>query len=98
MSALADEIRAAVAAELVRLLPAIDERVARIEARLPPALGGIDDAARVTGMSRSSVKRALKTGDIQSTKVGRRVLIDLASLRPLSREKVIELAAKARGR
>jgi len=44
---------------------------------------GIDDAARITGLSRSSLYRAAARGEIRLTKAGCRTLIPAADLKRL---------------
>ncbi len=53
------------------------ERIAALVAR--PVVG-IDDAATITGTSRSTIVRAIATGDLSRRKVGRRVLLATADV------------------
>ncbi len=89
--------------ELPGRLAALDARLARIEedlARLirsaPSALVPIDEAARLMGVSVSTVRRQIKDGSIPSRRIGRSVRVDLAALRPLDGEEVARLAREAR--
>ena len=52
----------------------------RIAALLARPVVGIDDAALITGTSRSTIVRAIAAGDIRRRKVGRRVLIATADV------------------
>lgn len=57
--------------------PTTADEIAALVAR--PVVG-IDDAATITGTSRSTVVRAIATGDLSRRKVGRRVLIATADV------------------
>jgi excisionase family DNA binding protein len=82
-------------AEVRSLVADLGDRLSRIEEALPSPLGSIEDAARVTGLSRSSIKRFLKNGQIRSIRLGRQVRVDLRDLKPFSRN-IAAAAAKAR--
>jgi excisionase family DNA binding protein len=70
----------AVRSELSRLR----QEVAALRRSLPPALGSMKDAARVTGLSLTTIKKRVAAGQIAHRRVGGRVLIDLASLHPVT--------------
>jgi excisionase family DNA binding protein len=80
-------------ADEVRRLAATVEALARSS---PPALVPVEEAARALGLSVSTVRRRVKDGAIPSRKLGRALRVDLAGLRPLSREEVVQEARKAR--
>lgn len=84
-------------AELRALVTGLGAQLARIEERLPPTLVSLDDAAKALSVSRSTCKRLIASGELPSIRVGRLVRVDLSAMRPLSREKIAELAAAARG-
>ena len=46
----------------------------------PPIAVTIPDAVKASGMSRSSIYEALKRGDLNARKAGRRTLISFADL------------------
>ncbi|HEX9048981.1 MAG TPA: helix-turn-helix domain-containing protein [Anaeromyxobacter sp.] len=84
-------------------IAALDARLARIEEALatlrrstPSALVPIDEAARILGVSVSTVRRQVRSGAIPSRRIGRSVRVDLAALRPLEAEEVERLAREAR--
>jgi excisionase family DNA binding protein len=83
-------------AELRALLVRVNDRLERIEGRLPPTLVSLDDAAKALSVSRSTCKRMVAAGDLPSIRVGRLVRVDLSAMRPLSRDQVLTLAAAAR--
>jgi excisionase family DNA binding protein len=74
--------------DLPARLAALDLRLARIEEALaalrrstPSALVPVDEAARLLGLSVSTVRRQIKSGALPSRRIGRSVRIDLAALR-----------------
>ena len=95
-----DAIGAAVAAQVgplaaeVRLLA---REVAELRRALPAPLGSIEQAAQLTGVSERTLRRKIKSREIPSRKIGRRVLIDLAALRPMTEDEVVAAARAARG-
>lgn len=76
----------------------LGDELRHLRRALPPQLGPMSEAARLTGLSMSTVKRRVKDGSIPSRKVGRSVLVDLAALRPLMNEEVARAARRARSR
>lgn len=74
-----------------------DELLKQILARLPPLLGSKSDAARACGVSLSSIDRGIASGQIAAVRIGRRVLVDLGSLKPKTEAEISAIAAKARG-
>lgn len=72
---------------LVRSLQAevrdLREGLAEMAARLPAAeLATVAEAARVTGLSQVTIRRRIKAGDLQATRLGRSVRVDLRQLQP----------------
>ena len=57
--------------------PGTAERLAYLTARLVLSLA---EAGELTGLSRSTLLRAIANGDLPSTKVGRRVILPTAGL------------------
>jgi excisionase family DNA binding protein len=85
-------------AELRALVVGLGDQLARMERRLPPVLLSPDEAAKALGVSRSTVKRMIASGELPATKIGRLTRVDVTAVRPLSREKIVALAAEARAR
>lgn len=107
MSDAGDAARAAFAglADVPAALARVEElnrellaRVARMEERLPRDLVPAPEYGRRTGLSRSSIARAIKAGELPVVRVGRRVLIDASAIRPVSPAEIARLAREARGR
>ena len=71
--------------------------VADLKRRLPPQLGDVAAVCRVTGLSAATVRRRICDGTFPSLRVGARVLVDLAAVRPTEPEAIARLARKARG-
>ena len=69
-----------------------------IEARLPPLLVSINEAAAALGVSVSTVKRLIQARELPVTRIGRRVRIDIGSARAFTADQIAEMAAKARAR
>ena len=95
-----DAALAALVAEAVA--PLADEirdlrtEVAALRAVSPPRYGTVKDAARILLCSEQTVRRRVDLGQMPSTRVGRAVRVDLASLRPADSEAVARLAMEAR--
>ena len=75
----------------VLALELIDALLAVAEARLdgppqPDTMYSLPEAARLLGISETSLKRARKRGDVRAMKVGRRQLITSGELRRVQRE------------
>jgi hypothetical protein len=100
VSALSDEIRGAVASALTQhRLDRLDDVIARLEAierRLPPLLVGYADAARILKVSVPTVKRRALAGELPTTRIGSRVLVDVGRLHGLDGDDIARLAAGAR--
>jgi excisionase family DNA binding protein len=73
----------------VRELKALVEQVRRA---LPPSLVSLKQAAEHLGISISTARRAAGAGQLPARRVGRRLMVDLMDLRPLSNEKVTATA------
>jgi excisionase family DNA binding protein len=81
---------------VVALLRELLDRVAAIEARLPPALAPIPRAAEALGVSVPTVRRRIADGSLPTTKIGGRTLVDLARVRGIDGEEIAKLAAQTR--
>lgn len=94
-----DAIAAAVAAQLQPLRAELARLVAELgdlRRSLPPTLAAVADAAERLGVSQSTIRRLVRTGEIPVVRVGRSVRVDLAALRPLTAAEVTERAHEAR--
>jgi excisionase family DNA binding protein len=49
---------------------------------LPPTMGSKKQAAQIMGVSEKTIARAIDRGEIDVTRIGSRVLIDLSKLKP----------------
>jgi excisionase family DNA binding protein len=92
---LVEAIRAAVRAELTTALAPLVEAV---RAATPPRFGTLDEAARITHCHRLTILRQYHSGKIRGRRVGRKVLIDLDSLRPKTSDEIAVLAQESRRR
>ena len=70
--------------------------LAEVKASLPPQFGDRKRAAEILGVDPQTVDAEIKRGNIRARKVGRRVIVDLASLRPVDRAEIARLASEAR--
>jgi excisionase family DNA binding protein len=84
-------------AELLAELHALRAELAEVRRALPASLGSMEQAAELTGLSGRTIRRRVRTGEIPARRVGRRILIDLAALKPLSTGDIAEAARAARG-
>jgi excisionase family DNA binding protein len=82
-------------ARLATELRAVRQELAALRRALPPQLISIPAAARALGVSVATVRRHARNGSLPSVRVGARLLVDLAALRPTSPEEVARLAALA---
>ena len=92
-----DSLRAAVQEAVAPLAREVRQLRERFDKSLPPAFGTREDAARVLGCSMSTVDALIRRGEITTKRAGRRVLVDLTSLRPTSEEEVNEAVWAAKG-
>src|SRR5712692_3052118 len=89
MSALADEIKAALREVLPRTeLGRLAAEIESLRRQLPPSLVTMTHAAKVLGVSLSTVRRKVRDGSLPSRKIGRAVRVDLAALRPMTPDDV----------
>lgn len=80
---LEDGIAAAVRAEVAPLHASVAKLSAEIEAlrrAMPPALVTMREAARLLGLSLSTVRRRIRDGQLPARRVGKSVRVDLAGL------------------
>jgi excisionase family DNA binding protein len=94
-----EAIRAAVVAAIAPLTEEIRQLRSEVEAlrtAVPPSLVNIEQAAAKLGVSTQTVWRWCKRGEIKSTRVGHRWMIDLANLRARDADDVAAAARVAR--
>jgi excisionase family DNA binding protein len=82
----ADDLRAIIRDEVRAALEPMREAVAALREASPPALVDIPEAARRLGVCAATIRRRIKANELPFTKVGKRVKIDLAAIRPPSDE------------
>lgn len=91
----AAEISTALAPVLVELRAARAE-LAEIRAVLPPRFVSLKEASERMGVDPRTCVAMSERGEIVTRRAGRRVLVDVASLRPIDRATVAALAREAR--
>jgi excisionase family DNA binding protein len=72
------------------------EKIDALSARLPPMLVPIPDAAEALGVSVSTIRRGIKSGDLPYRRLGRSVRIDLSACRGLDADDLSRMAREAR--
>lgn len=101
---------AQVAVEHLVGLLALPARVSALEAKisdltdavhalrraLPGKFVAVPEAARFLGVSVSTLRRRIRSGEVNVIRVGRSIRIDLAALRPADEADVVRLADAAR--
>ena len=95
-TALAEVVGAAVA-PLAEELRAVRTELAALRAASPSQWVSQARAAELLAVSTQTITAMARRGDLVSRRAGRRILIDAASLRPATPERIAELADKARG-
>jgi excisionase family DNA binding protein len=97
-------------AQALSALVAVPTRLAALEAQIasltaavealrlvtPTSYGTVADAAKVLGVSISTLRRRIRAGDVPVTRIGRSVRVDLGALRPADQAEVVRLAEAAR--
>ena len=63
---------------------------------LPPALLPLKEAARRMGVSEKTARRRVRAGEWPARRDGRKVLVDLSALRPMTDDEVARAAAQLR--
>lgn len=91
----ASVVRAAVE-PLARELRGLRAEIERLRHAVPPQIVSIRDAAAFLGLSESTIRRRIKTGDIPYQRIGALIRIDLGALRPKSPDEISEMAHLAR--
>jgi excisionase family DNA binding protein len=92
-----DSLRAAVAEAVAPLARELRQIRERLDKSLPPPFGSRAEAARALGCCLTTIDRLVAEGEVGYKRVGRRVLIDLTTLRPPSAEEVAAAKWTARG-
>jgi excisionase family DNA binding protein len=81
---LEDVIETAVSRAVLKSMGALEEKIESLRRSLPPQLGSIADAAQALDCSTRTVWRLIRAGKLAYRKVGRKTVVDLASLHPLA--------------
>jgi len=95
---LEDTLGALLSSRLVPLrsdLQRVTAELAAMRQALPPALLPLKDAARRMGVSEKSTRR-VRAGEWPARRDGRKVLVDLSALRPMTDDEVARAAAQLR--
>ncbi len=86
------EVPSLVTAELRKLSAAVEA----LRALSPPLLLPIPDAAKLLGVSISTIRRQVRAGELPSRHIGRSVRIDIAKCHGITAAEVAEFARSAR--
>jgi excisionase family DNA binding protein len=95
-----DALSAVVAAQVGPLRVAVERltvELAELRKALPAQMATIEEYAETQHISVSTVRRAIRRGDLPVRRTGRSVRVDLGALRPLSGDEVAAAARAARG-
>ncbi|HET7787936.1 MAG TPA: helix-turn-helix domain-containing protein [Myxococcales bacterium] len=96
---LENTLGALLSARLVPLhsdLRRVTAELAALRQALPPALFPLKEAARRMGVSEKTARRRVQAGEWPARRDGRKVLVDLSALRPMSEEEVARAASELR--
>ena len=77
-------------------LSALIEAVEKLRRSTPTTYTTMPEAARALGVSLSTLRRRIRSGEISVVRVGRAVRIDLAGLKPVDATEVVRLAEASR--
>jgi excisionase family DNA binding protein len=89
--------------DLARVERKLDQVLAEfraLRAQSPPRLGSKRDGAAALGISLSKFERMIAAGEVNVTKIGRSVRVDMAALavlRPADEEQIAQAARRVRG-
>jgi excisionase family DNA binding protein len=96
---LEDTLGALLEARVTPLRVAVERlasEVVELRRALPPQLVSVEEARKRLGVSLSTARRRVRNGEWPVRRDGRRVLVDLGALRPLSEEEVAREALRVR--
>lgn len=96
---LEDTLGALLSSRLVPLrsdLQRVTAELAAVRQAFPPALVPLKDAARRMGVSEKTARRRVRAGEWPARRDGRKVLVDLSALRPMTEDEVARAAAQLR--
>ena len=96
---LEDTLGALLSSRLVPLrsdLQRVAAELAAMRQALPPALLPLKEAARRMGVSEKTARRRVRAGEWPARRDGRKVLVDLSALRPMTEDEVARAAAELR--
>src|SRR5690242_401650 len=74
-------------------LASVRAGLTEIRALIPPPVVSVGEAARWAGVSTATIRRWAKSGQIPSTKIAGKILIDLQAVRPLDDDAVAMAAS-----
>ena len=77
-------------------LQRVTAELAAMRQALPPMLLPLKEAARRMSVSEKTARRRVRAGDWPARRDGRKVLVDLSALQPMSEEEVARAAARLR--
>ena len=72
------------------------EEVVHLRSSAPPLLVAPAEAAARLGVSLSTLRRRIRSGEVPVTRIGRLVRVDLSALRPADQAEVARLVGAAR--
>ncbi len=81
---------------LEALVAALTESIEKLRRASPSTFVSMSDAARVLGVSISTLRRRIRTGEVPVVRIGRSVRVDLGALCPADRTEVVRLVEAAR--
>jgi excisionase family DNA binding protein len=74
----------AVSREVTQAVVALRAEIVALRRALPPQFGSVGDAAKALGCCTRTVWRQIRDGKLPYRKVGRKTVVDLAALHPLT--------------
>lgn len=80
----------AVSREVSKSVEGLREEIKSLRRALPPQFGSVADAAKALGCCTRTVWRQIREGKLVHRKVGRKTVVDMASLHPLTDDDVTE--------
>jgi excisionase family DNA binding protein len=87
---LEDVIETAVSRAVAGAVGELKVEIAALRRALPPQLGSVQEAARACGCSTRTIWRLIRDGKLPHRKLGRKTVVDLTALHPVSDDDVTE--------
>lgn len=81
---LEDVIETAVSRAVSKFGQELKAEIVALRRSLPPQLGSVEEAAKALGCCKRTVWRLIRDGKLAHRKVGRKTVVDLASLHPVT--------------